>query len=304
MEWSKGVYDVLNIDPGDVVPSRAAIRELVHPDDRRPHDEMDRLYASGNSFEIEYRIIMRDRRVRWIRNQGEFLMDAEGKPNSVFGILSDVHAPHVAADVIDDFRRRFNTLLKLRTAIVWTAGPDGNITSIPDWKTAFACDEEPLGLKMQEIIHSDDRDRSREEWAAAISIGHRYIAEHRMLNINGSYRWYRCSALPIKNPNGKVREWLGVSIDIDDEKTGGAIKGIGLPATGAQIRAARSILRLSVKDISDISGVPSSTIRRIEDIDGTSDENAQVSLQLRVLLEQRGVNFLFPAGLKPAVCPA
>lgn len=304
MNWSDGVYDVLNVVRGKVMPSRGAIRELIHPEDRRPLDEMDRLYTSGHPFHIEYRIIMRDRRIRWISNHGEFLMDADGKPKTVMGILRDVNADHVAADMIEDYRRRFNTLLKLRTATAWTASPDGMLTSIHDWKSAFGCDEEPLGLKMLEIMHPDDREQAHADWAAAIANAENYRSEHRILDADRNYRWYRCTALPIKSSNGKVREWLGITVDIDAEKTGGSIKKKDAAATGAQIRGGRSIVRLSVKDLSDLSGVPVGTIRRIEETDGAAKDDGRVLSILRERLEERGVVFLFPVGVKPAVAPA
>lgn len=305
MVWSDGVYEILDIARGQVLPSRNAIRDVIHPEDRRPLDEMDRLYSSGNAFRIEYRIITRDRRVRWVSNQGEFLMDQAGKPASVFGIFRDVTTAHHSAETVNDYRERLNTILKLQKGIPWTATRDGYLTSVPGWETVFGSSEEPLGLKILEIVHPSDQEKSREDWAAAISSGDEYVAEHRVLSQNGIYRWRRCSALPIRTSSGIIREWLGITIDIDDVKTGGAFKGANTTATGAQIRAGRSILRLSVRDLSERSGISIGVIRRLEEIDGFAFDSSDrcASATLRAQMEKLGLSFIFPDGLKPAVCP-
>ena len=47
----------------------------------------------------------------------------------------------------------------------------------------------------------------------------------------------------------------------------------------------------------------SQKIRRIEDTDGVAKDEQNTSTQIRTELEKRGTVFIFPAGLKPAVCP-
>jgi len=303
MTWSDGVYRVLNIIPGTVEPSRQALREQVHPDDRRPLNEIDRLYTSGDTFDLTYRIIMRDRRVRWINNHGEFLMDAAGKPTTLVGILHDVTEQQHAAGTNREYSRRMTTILTLTGATAFVASRDGLITSIPYWQTEFLTDEEPLGLKLIELTHPAEREESLHAWRAALARGDRYDTEHRILHPDGTYHWRRCSALPIKSNDGSIREWIGLTYDIHGERTGATIRQSQSAATGAQIRAARSILRLSVRGLHDLTGVAVGTIRRIEDIDGISAEDRQTANLLRARMEERGVLFIFPPGVKPAVCP-
>ena len=301
--WSDGIYDLLNLVPGEVVPSREALRRLIHPDDRRPVDEIDRMYTSGRPFHIEYRIITPDRRLRWISNRGEFLMDLAGKPSTVVGILQNVDVSHRSNELIDDYRQRLATMPKLFHAAAWIATPDAILTYVSNWEAASLALAETVGSKLMDLLHQDDQAHSRAIWQAAKERGEEFICEHRMLHNDGSYHWYRSNALPAKSMDGSIREWAGLTVDIHYEKTGESFQKADAAATGAQIRAARSILRLSVKDLSDVTGVPIGTIRRIEDTDGIAKDEQNVSTQLRTELEKRGTVFIFPAGLKPAVCP-
>lgn len=303
ISWSDGVYRLFGFSREEVMPSWQAIRDLIHPKDRRPVEEMDRLFGSGIPFQIEYRIVLRDRRIRWISNHGDFLLNASGEAATVIGVYQDASALHLARDLLHSYKRQLDALLELRPTIAWKASADGNFISVPGWQTIFGASEEPLGLKIFDLMHPDDRDRTEREWLGAVSQGHRYISEHRILDPDGHYRWRQCSALPIRAEDSTITEWLGITTDIHNEKTGNSIRSSGASTTGAQIRAARSIVRLSVRDLSELSGVPIGTIRRIEDIDGVSAADLSASDLLRAKLEQAGVTFLFPAGAKPAVCP-
>jgi len=64
---------------------------LVHPDDRvRTVQETLHGVASGEPFSMEYRMIARDGRLVWIREQSALLRDAEGQPATVHGVFFDI----------------------------------------------------------------------------------------------------------------------------------------------------------------------------------------------------------------------
>lgn len=72
--------------------------------------------------------------------------------------------------------------------------------------------------------------------------------------------------------------------------------------TGAQLRAARAMVRLSIQDLARMTGLAEGTIKRAEKGDGDAPiTNANAKLILATL-EARGVVFL-PAGeWGPGVC--
>ena len=62
--------------------------------------------------------------------------------------------------------------------------------------------------------------------------------------------------------------------------------------TGVQIRAARGILRWSLKDLAKASGVSLPTVQRIELQDGVPSTKAQTLIDIRNALEAAGVEFI------------
>jgi diguanylate cyclase (GGDEF)-like protein/PAS domain S-box-containing protein len=64
---------------------------ILHPDDRaRVVAEEARTSATGEPFKMEYRMIARDGRVVWIRDEAVLVRDEEGRPRFWQGVMSDI----------------------------------------------------------------------------------------------------------------------------------------------------------------------------------------------------------------------
>ena len=69
-----------------------------------------------------------------------------------------------------------------------------------------------------------------------------------------------------------------------------------------QIRAARAMLRMSVLELSQLSGVGVATITRLEAVDGLPPAHARTLESLRASLEGEGVKFVGTIDSAPGVC--
>ena len=69
-----------------------------------------------------------------------------------------------------------------------------------------------------------------------------------------------------------------------------------------QIRAARAMLRMSVQDLSMLSGVGVATIKRLEAVDGLPPAHARTLESLRACLERAGIKFVGTIDNAPGVC--
>ena len=68
------------------------------------------------------------------------------------------------------------------------------------------------------MIHPDDLTPCAEVWQASLSSGTPYIAEARLKNKNGEYRWHHGQGDPIHDEQGHVIFWIGSWTDIHDHK--------------------------------------------------------------------------------------
>ena len=139
-------------------------------------------------------------------------------------------------------------------------------------------------------------------WTASAETGRPYSFEHRLRQPDDSYRWYRCTAVPVTNGDGSIREWMGISIDVHQEK-------LSVPhaatsrLTGAQLRAARGILNWSVKQLAARTGISAAIIRRLEEYNDAPQMPDGAMEILHRVFSDAGVEFLFLLVGKPAGLP-
>jgi len=89
--WSRQMYTVFGVDPGEFVPTRAGISALIHPHDREVFfQSRDEAIARREAFVLEFRIVGGDGGVRWIGHRGLVEHDAAGRPVRSFGVAGDI----------------------------------------------------------------------------------------------------------------------------------------------------------------------------------------------------------------------
>jgi transcriptional regulator with XRE-family HTH domain len=71
--------------------------------------------------------------------------------------------------------------------------------------------------------------------------------------------------------------------------------------TGAQIRAARSLLRWSAEQTAEIVGVSRKTIERLEQFDDIPPSRSQTLSDLQKAFEEAGIEFVGSPGEGPGV---
>ena len=125
---------------------------------------------------------------------------------------------HDALEALTASERRYRTLAEALPQLVWTSQPDGqrdyfsrqwvDYTGIPE--------EEQLGLAwLDKVVHSEDRERARECWKAAVQGRGEYDLELRIRRANGQYRWFKARATPVRD-DGRTVRWFGTCTDITD----------------------------------------------------------------------------------------
>ena len=73
------------------------------------------------------------------------------------------------------------------------------------------------GFGWLDYVHPEDNQKAMADWMRCVESGANYEAEYRLRSRDGSYRWFRARALPIRD-NGKILKWYGTCSDIQDSK--------------------------------------------------------------------------------------
>lgn len=301
MQWSLGFYGLLGLDRHTVAPSYAEIQKRIHPDDRRPRRDPKELVLDRSLLEGEFRIVRPNGALRWISIQTEVLLDSSGEPECILGIALDLTGQRKLLQPLKVDAARYRVLTQIVRGLLWIGNSDGSITALPNAEQAPEA-HSLFGKGWIDLLHEEERGAALKSWIDSAGTGRPYNAEHRLRQSDGSYRWYRCRAVPIINPDRSIREWVGLSVDVHDEKLASQQGGTsGL--TGAQLRGARGMLNWSVKQLAARSGVSSAIIRRLEESNGGPFMSNEMMQSLRRVFSDAGIEFLFPSVGKPGVRP-
>ncbi|MFP2911578.1 ATP-binding protein [Pyxidicoccus sp. 3LFB2] len=85
---------ILGLEPKELLTPVEDFFSRIHPEDRPTIEEASlRAIRERGVFEAEYRILRADGTERWIRDQGQVLLDARGEPSHFTGALADITEP-------------------------------------------------------------------------------------------------------------------------------------------------------------------------------------------------------------------
>ena len=139
--------------------------------------------------------------------------------------LLSCRASHVAATrdlaverALREGDRRYRLLAEALPQPMWTTRPDGTKEYVnPSWTECFG-GEASEDRRCGGTVHPDDRQQTLALWHRSLETGEPHLVEHRLRVADGSYRWFRTRAVPLLEENEAITRWLGISLDIDDER--------------------------------------------------------------------------------------
>src|SRR6266852_3775760 len=168
--------------------------------------------AAGKPFEKEARVRRADGQYRWFLICAVPLRDEPGNIVNWYGTTSDIEDLKRAED-------RVRLIIDTIPTMVWTLQPDGAVDFVNQrW-------QEYTGLTMEEEIedpaspvHPEDLPGVMEKWLADLAAGVASEDEIRLRRADGEYRWFLVRTAPLRDEQGNVVKWYGISIDIEDRR--------------------------------------------------------------------------------------
>jgi diguanylate cyclase (GGDEF)-like protein/PAS domain S-box-containing protein len=105
---SEEMYRIMGMEPKGPSTSQDDFLRMVHPDDRERVSSHLRDVLAGNGFDIEYRVVLPDGKVRVVHGKGKVFHTDSGKQEKVIGIVQDIHKHNQARmlGVIQDITER------------------------------------------------------------------------------------------------------------------------------------------------------------------------------------------------------
>ncbi len=138
-----------------------------------------------------------------------------------WGILTrDLTKRRRAEETLRESEERARALVDASAQIVWTTDAEGAVLEdSPSWR-AFTGQtyEEWKGWGWLDALHPEDRAPTAELWQRAVADKDPISTEYRLRHTSGEWRWTAVRAVPLLNPDGLVRGWIGMNADITELK--------------------------------------------------------------------------------------
>ena len=198
---------------------------LLHPDDR---EEARRVWSvcigTGSAGENSQRVRNAEGEYRWFLSRVEPLQASDGTLLYWIGVNLDIDERKQAEEQLlknaHIRERELVALIETIPSMLWSASPTGKTTHLSQRFLEYcgAPLEELVNRGWEKFIHPDDREETTKVFARAISSGESYSAIHRVRRADGEYRWHHSMGEPLRDPHGKIIQWYGLAIDIDERK--------------------------------------------------------------------------------------
>jgi PAS domain S-box-containing protein len=217
--WSDETYRIFEYDRS-VKPTIDSVVQRVHPEDRADVKEVvNRAFAGATDFEHTYRLLLPNGRVKHVHAIAHALQDASGNREFV-GAVTDITEQRQAEAVIRQQEAELRKVVDTIPALVWSTLPDGSNTYVNKRFVEYTGSSpgQMAGSGWQALVHPDDLEQHTGKWLEAVATGKPHENEVRSRRSDGQYRWQLDRGVPLRDEDGNIVKWYGVTTDIEDRK--------------------------------------------------------------------------------------
>jgi PAS domain S-box-containing protein len=174
----------------------------------------------GASYQDTYQVRSADGQLHWYLARGEPFRDENGQILHWYGVCTDINDLKQTQTALEQREYQLQKLAETIPAMLWCNDPRGELTYINRKTSEFVgLDISQLaGLGFRKTIHPDDLNDLLQVWRHSIETGEPYGYVARLRRKDGVYRWCQHTAEAMRDADGNIVQWYGLSLDIDEPK--------------------------------------------------------------------------------------
>ena len=269
--------------------------EHVHPEDRElVLAEEQRLHKTGASFFAEYRMVSKDGRVIWFRDESMIIRPEGFDTPVLYGILFDISERKATEVALRESEERLRLALEAAHLGMWEWDPETDAVFWDDRHcTLFGLHPKhspATAAKFMEMVYPEDREWVLHAIREALRSDEAYGAEYRIRWPDGRERWLASAGRVLhRNGSSKALRMRGITYDVTDRRgleehlrRAQKMEAIGQLAGGVahDFNNLLMVIRGHVELLLNRPGIDSSVARNAEAIQKASDRAAGITQQL------------------------
>jgi len=266
----------------------------VHPDDRElVLAEEQRLHKTGTAFFAEYRMVSKDGRVIWFRDESMIIRPEGFDVPVLYGILFDISERKATEVALRESEERLRLALEAAHLGMWEWDPE---TDALFWDNRHCSlfglnpKEAPAtAAKFLELVFPEDREWVRHAVREALRHDEAYGAEYRVRWPDGREHWLASAGRVLRNAESRAYRMRGITYDVTDRRgleehlrRAQKMEAIGQLAGGVahDFNNLLMVIRGHVELLLNRPGVDAGIARNVEAIQKASDRAAGITQQL------------------------
>ena len=219
--WSEETFRIFEYEPA-MQPTVELVIQRVHPEDRHfVRKVIDRAAEDGSDFDIEYRLLMPDKSIKYVHVIAHRRRDDSGNLEFI-GAVRDVTAEKIAQQKLKQDEAELRQLINFVPEHVLVMKPDGTRVRANQAMLDY------FGMSLQDVQADDFYTRvahpgdvangALQERERAISRGAAWEGELRLRRKDGEYRWFLIRSNPLRDERGNIIRRYATATDIEDRR--------------------------------------------------------------------------------------
>jgi PAS domain S-box-containing protein len=168
----------------------------------------------------EFRIVLPDGTVKHVISTWHTFLDGNGELIELMGTATDITERKRGEEALQESEYKLRQIIDTVPGFLWSLAPDGEPTHFNQRFLDY------FGKPFEDfkhggwlaLVHPDDVPESERIFSHAIQTGNSYRGVLRFRRADGEYRWHQGRGDPLRDRQGRIIQWYGLSVDIDEAK--------------------------------------------------------------------------------------